>query len=164
VPVCCRCHAPLDPGDLSCQHCGGLSGEVSDAERIECGNHPGQLAIAVCVVCGKPVCGDCAVRSDDRFFCEDPDHRSIHSGWQPVYSCVSDFEADVVQRNLQQAGLETKVSSKGGHLELYWAHQKPVVQVWTSKAKAAEAETLLQQLGLLGGTDFSLPSSEDTFH
>jgi hypothetical protein len=154
---------PVDASDLFCRHCGGLSAEASGAERIECSNHPGQLAVAACIVCGKPVCGDCAVRSAGKFFCEDPEHCTIRNGWQPIYSCTSEFEADIVERNLQHAGLHIRVFSTGSHLELYWAHWKPIVRVWAARAKAAEAEALLRQLGLIGDADFSLPPSEDTF-
>jgi hypothetical protein len=162
VPFCSLCQTPLDAGDCSCWKCGGLSDDASVAGHIACGNHPGQHAIAACVVCGKPVCGDCAVKSGEMFFCEDLEHRSIRADWVPIYSCASEFESDIIERNLQQAGVEPRVFSKGDHLELSWAHQKPIVRVWTVKAKATEAQRLLRELGLIGDDDLSRSPSEGT--
>jgi hypothetical protein len=84
---------------------------------------------------GDCSCQRCGRLNIDGSNTERIEYCAIQSRWQPAYSCVSEFEADIVERNLQQAGL---------------------------KAKAAGAEALLQQLGPVGGADLSLPSSEET--
>ena len=162
MSLCTLCRTPLDAGDCFCRMCGGLSDDSTVAGNIACGNHPGQVAIAACIVCGKPVCGDCAVKSGETFFCEDPEHRALRTDWVPISSCTSVFEADIIERNLQQAGLEPRVFSLGDHLELSWAHQRPITHVWIVKTKLAEAEALLRELGLTDDANLLRTSTEGT--
>jgi hypothetical protein len=39
-------------------------------EIRKCGRHPARGAVAACVECGTPVCGECAVFRDGRYYCE----------------------------------------------------------------------------------------------
>jgi len=77
----------------------------------ECANHPGIVASTTCIVCGKPVCADCSVEIAGTMLCEDPEHRTILADWVVATRTHSEFEADMIVRNLEYQGIRTRVFS-----------------------------------------------------
>lgn len=140
---CERCGAGFE-GD-PCRSCGHwpASGDAPDCEL-----HTGVRAVACCVVCGRPVCGDCAVWTGSSFLCDDPEHRQIADEWPVVAHCTTVFEADVVAENLRQAGLTPRSFARGDHASLFWFPSLSDACVRVGKAEAEGALSLLRSLAL----------------
>ncbi|HWP81882.1 MAG TPA: hypothetical protein VNN76_04410 [Bacteroidota bacterium] len=145
--ICRSCKSSLVPEIPFCTACGVLwSSDVSD---IECENHGEVSAVGMCVVCGKPVCGDCAISLNGKLFCDHLEHQKIPSEWEVLCSTDFAFEADLIERNLQQAGFECKVFSLLDHVGTYWATKRRLTNVLVKKDRLSVALTLLKELRLL---------------
>jgi hypothetical protein len=116
---------------------------------MECENHIDEKAVGVCTVCGKPVCGDCAVSIDGKVFCDHRDHQSIPGEWEIVCSTDFEFEADLIERNLQQSGFECKVFSMSEHVGTYWESHLHFITVLVKKDRFRDALELLKELDLV---------------
>lgn len=145
---CVQCSSPINDTDYSCGVCGGINA-LPGGERIECENHPTEPAVAVCVLCGKPVCGDCATSVQEKSFCDDKNHQSVFADWSVVFEGRSGFEADMMVRNLEQAGLEVRSFDRQLHAAVIWLDVRPRVDVRVRKNKAADAMEVLRSLQLL---------------
>ena len=128
-----------------------MKDDMQGQETMECENHPGQSAVGACAVCGKPVCGDCALRSDTAIVCDRPEHQTILSDWSTVFTCESEFEADAVQRNLENAGMDTRLFSARDHVSLYWTLQRDPVRLMVHRNAAEKANAVLAELELDNG-------------
>lgn len=100
---CLQCGEEVRDHAPACPVCGAVASGVAPAD---CEIHAGVPAVALCVVCGKPVCGDCAVRSDGRFTCDVSSHKTMAAETSVLTVCSSPFEADLIRENLRQAGLD----------------------------------------------------------
>ena len=121
--------------------------DVPGQEALECENHPGQQAVGTCAVCGKPLCGDCALSIDKSVLC-DREHQKILTDWTTVFTCDSEFEADALQRNLESAGIRTRMFSSRDHLTLYWKQQHAPVRVMVQREEAEKAVSTIDGLDL----------------
>ena len=121
--------------------------DLLNQEPLECENHPGQQAVGACAVCGKPLCGDCTLSIDNSVLC-DREHQIILTGWTTVFDCDSEFEADALQRNLESAGIPTRVFSSRDHLALYWKQQHAPVRVMVQREAAEKAVSAIDGLDL----------------
>ncbi len=151
---CVQCELPVDHARSFCLHCGALQRDRLH-EPLECEHHAGESAIGLCIVCGKPVCGDCAVASDGRVVCDVVDHRSKASHWSSIYSSDFVFESEMIRQNLMNAGIEADIFSFGDHLETFWLPDARFVHVMVPAHERAKALELLHQLHL---TDLSDPT------
>ncbi len=131
--------------ELVCSFCG----TTTQLSTIDCENHPGELAVGVCTVCAKPVCGDCATSVQDVIYCDQPDHQKMRTEWADVYTSSSDFEADAVVRNLASEGIETKVFSMNDHVSAFWFEEYAIVRVMSRTTDKERALTVLKQLQLI---------------
>jgi general secretion pathway protein G len=42
---------------------------MAERELVKCERHPDRPAVATCVECGRPLCGECAAAVDGRYYC-----------------------------------------------------------------------------------------------
>ncbi len=152
---CSHCNAVLTPDTHFCAHCGFIVPNAQQENTLECENHSAQVAIAVCVVCGKPVCGDCAIAKDQKFFCDSSEHIKIDGEYAVMHSCESEFEADMIRHNLLQAGIRSLSFSFYDHVGTYWNPGHALVQVRVLQSQAHQATDILRNLGLLNTIDES---------
>ena len=147
-PVYCdNCGEAVEMDDRYCSSCGTLfSGEE---EEVECENHTSVSATGVCVVCGKPVCDDCACSRGGKFFCEDDKHVRIYEGWAVLLVTGLDYEAQMVKANLERASIECLVFSQQDHALFLTIGDLAKVKVMVPKSKLIQAQKLLDELGLL---------------
>lgn len=155
---CSQCRVELDENRFACTQCGSITVRSAVAGSIECENHVGQPAVAVCMVCGKPVCGDCAVRREEKFYCDTADHVSIGKEWVQLHACSSEFEADLFLANLKTAGIEARAFAQGGHVSLRWIADDLPCHILVQRSEAAAAREIFAKLGFID-EDRSLANS-----
>ena len=102
--ICPRCHRTNTDQALFCTACGTVLG-LQDI--VECENHSGTRAIGVCVVCGKPVCDDCSVAKENKLYCNDVFHSQLTPVHMKLAAVTSEFEADMLVKNLSLNGIST---------------------------------------------------------
>lgn len=150
---CSYCNSILAAGAFVCSQCGFISSNGVQKNSLECENHPDQIAIAVCIVCGKPVCGDCAIAKDQFFFCDSGEHIKINGEYAVIYSCESEFEADMIRQNLHQAGIRSLSFSFYNHIGTYWSQDHALVHLRVLQSQVNQAMDILRSLGLLNNID-----------
>lgn len=146
---CTSCGQFINEKRLSCPACGTFVEPSGEHDAMECEHHPGERAIGMCVVCGKPVCGDCAVRVQEITYCDQPEHQSTAQECTVIHTSDSEFAADAVQRNLEFAGIQTKVFSMRDHLALFWFDESAIVRVMVLRSDVQKAIAVLKELQLL---------------
>lgn len=119
-----RAHAALaralgaPAGGRSCEVCGGrLAGDEAFClacgaafdDAPACGAHPGEPALACCVVCAKPLCGGCALERDGRSVCGEHARVTFIEGWAVAAVTETPVEAEGLRRQLAVAGVEGRV-------------------------------------------------------
>lgn len=140
---CDQCGDAVNDMDL-CTSCGAILGSPS----WECELHADVPAVARCVVCGKPVCGDCATRLGGRFFCDVLSHRDIAAETVVLAVCSSPFEADMILENLAQSGLDVIAFARNAFNALALLSLPSVVQVRVRSGQAGQAGEVLKKLAL----------------
>lgn len=73
-----------------------------------CYNHPQMNAIAFCAICGKPVCGDCAIANHGTYFCNDSSHLTIFESHTELCESHHMFEAELIAKNLEENGVSVQ--------------------------------------------------------
>lgn len=144
---CSRCHFPVELRATFCPQCGFLQ-EANRTPPLDCENHIGEPAIGLCVVCGKPVCGDCASTVTGKFVCEHREHKTLAEHWSVVHVCTFPFEGDMVVQNLINASYAAKLFSFQDHVGLRWVEDTARVQVLVPHEQRDAARKLLNQLQL----------------
>src|SRR5512143_3116659 len=113
---CPRCEEQVYDGDTFCDHCGILL-PVSDEENLpECEKHPDRAAVGGCIVCGRPVCSECANEVEGKYFCDDDSHLNVHQDYVVAFSTALEYEADMIKANLDGAGIEALVFNQHDHV------------------------------------------------
>ena len=161
-PLACEfCSEQLEAEMKFCPHCGMLQGIFAEeGEEIECENHPGMEAVGMCVVCGKAVCGDCAVKRQGRIFCENDEHVKISQNWAVVYMTSTEYEAQMVRANLEQGGIPCIVFSQRDHVYFLTLGDLAVVNVMVPKRRLFEAKDYLRKMDLFEEGDGELDDEE----
>lgn len=143
---CDRCGQPRASSEVDCAVCGRI---LPGTEVVGCEVHEGIDAVACCVVCGKPLCGDCAVWTGSKFLCNVPAHRDIADGWEVVARCSSVFEADMIIANLRQGEFKPVAFSPGEFTVSFWHSGLSTARVFVRKDECEGARKLLQALALV---------------
>jgi hypothetical protein len=118
------------------------------ASDFDCENHAGVRAAALCAVCLKPICGDCAIEEERELFCEDL-HRTFSLTHERVATFSSPFEADAVVTNLKSNGVEAQRFFFRDHLSVVLSGQRDSATVYVERGKLAAATRTLNALQLL---------------
>lgn len=142
---CDRCGQPRVLSEVDCPVCGRI---LSEAEGVGCEVHEGATAVACCSVCGKPMCGDCAVWTGSQFLCNVPAHKEVADDWQVIARCSSVFEADMIMTNLRQGEFKPMAFSPGEFTVSFWHSGLSTARVFVRKGESEGARRLLQALAL----------------
>ena len=100
-------------------------------------------AVDVCIVCGKPVCGDCATSYKGKIFCDETGHVKVYDEFALFGESETIFEVELVAKNLQ----ENNISCVWFNPIQYGVHLHPRLFVATQSLESAE--TILQSLDLM---------------
>ena len=147
--MCEFCSDRLEGDAKFCRHCGMVQAQLlGDDEEIECENHPKMEAVGMCIVCGKPVCGDCAVKRQGKIFCESDEHITVAQNWAMVYSTNTEYEAQMVRANLESGGIRCMVFSQRDHVYFLTMGDLAVVNVMVPKHQLFEAKEFLRKMDL----------------
>jgi hypothetical protein len=153
-PVFCpRCNDPVVPEDAFCSSCGILLVYGDDDALPECAAHPEVLAIGSCVVCGKPVCEECAREVDGRFFCDDDSHYDVHQGYVVAYTTATDYEAAMIKANLEGAGIGALIFNQHDHVYFTNMGSLAVVNVMVPKYQIEKANEIIALLSEESGEE-----------
>lgn len=120
---------------------------------MECENHSGERAVGRCLVCGKPVCGDCAVNWQGKLFCDNAEHPQLHATWKTVATCKSEFESDLIQRNLLDHQIPCLVFPLHRHAGFFGLQVEHEVRVTVAAPLAGSASDVLESLSLVSESD-----------
>ena len=150
MSACPQCKNELLPQAAWCPQCGIVQPAT---EQIDCENHASELAIGLCVLCGKPVCGDCALSVEGKTFCENAQHQSIFRDWSVAHESDFEFESDMIRHNIAAAGIETMVFSFRNFLGTFWLKDMKPVRVLVPNAKHQQARETLMKLRLIEQQD-----------
>jgi len=144
--VCDNCDEQIEADSQYCPHC-GIVFENDEAEvLIHCENHPAVAAVGVCIICGKPVCRDCAISKKGRVFCDNDKHVKIHERWAVLCSTSAEYEAEMVRANLELAGIKALVFSQVDHAYFIPMSRLAIVNVMVPKEKLGKAREVLRRL------------------
>jgi hypothetical protein len=143
---CDNCDEAIDLEAEYCIHCGIIFEKEAGEPLIECETHPRLPAVGVCIVCGKPVCSECAKSKGGKVFCGDDEHVKIHEDWAVVFSAAAEYEAEMVKANLELHGIKALVFSQVDHAYFIPMSRLAVVNVMVPKGKLAKAREILRHL------------------
>lgn len=134
---------------MFCKICGALIDIVEENKfYVECETHPDYHAVGLCVICGKPVCSDCEVKSAGKILCNDPEHKILLQEWCVMHQPDSEFEAEALKRNLADAGIKTKIFSLHDHIATRWLNENRVL-LFVRKSEEEKSKELLKELNLI---------------
>lgn len=145
--TCESCDGVVRNDDYFCHHCGIIL-EPGEGE-IECEEHQKRDAIGVCVVCGKPVCVDCAHKKGNTIYCKNAEHVKVHQHWSTVFTSKIEYEAEMIKTNLESAGFPSKVFSQLEFSSFASYGKHAVVKVMVKRDDASLARHALRDLDLL---------------
>jgi len=146
--VCTSCSAQLPAGQMYCGVCGSFLEIEKENINIECEMHSNRRAVGLCVICSKPVCRDCKVKSAGKILCQDPDHGIILQDWRLLHMPDSEFEAEAFVRNLGDSGIIAKTFSLHDHVTAHWLSDNRVL-MFVKKAEEERARVLLNELNFI---------------
>jgi len=125
--------------------------QVLIEDGVECANHSGTVAEGNCSVCGKPVCADCFARFGSEVACDQPEHRRILEQWSLVFCTNSEFEADMIVKNLENEAVEMKRYSSRVFKRSIGENSHDFVKLFVRSGERHRAEHVLKALGLVNG-------------
>jgi hypothetical protein len=143
---CHNCGEYVTDADTFCNNCGILQELIPAEEVPECENHTDEPAIGGCVICGKPVCAECATEQNNRIFCEQDEHLNVHSGFVVAYTTATDYEAEMIKSNLEGAGIHALVFNQHDHVYFTTMGMLALVNVMVP---SSQLEAALEIIGAL---------------
>lgn len=143
---CPNCEEFVTKDDTFCDNCGLLLPRIPFEETPECENHPDADAIGGCVICGKPVCAECAREQNGRIFCENDDHLNMHQGFVVAYTTSTDYEAEMIKANLEGAGIHATIFNQHDHVYFTNMGMLALVNVMVPRAQLENAQEIIVAL------------------
>lgn len=143
---CPRCNEFVSEDDTFCDHCGLLQPEIPADETPDCENHPDVEAVGGCVICGKPVCDECAREQHGRIFCENDDHLNLQQGFVVAYTTSTDYEAQMIKANLEGAGIDTVIFNQHDHVYFTNMGMLALVKVMVKRSQLEDALEIIDAL------------------
>jgi hypothetical protein len=118
-----------------------------------CETHATAPSIGLCVVCARPLCGECAHREEGRLFCDDPSHPAFMADHALLATFDSEYDADWLTVLLGRAGIAATTFAFRGHTASWWFPLTngvrvfiPVKDVDAARALLADVDDLHHQL------------------
>ena len=95
---CPSCGEEITEDSDFCPHCGTV---FENAPSIPCDDHSQKTAVAVCIICRKLLCEECAHVKSGRRFCLE--HRSVkvEQDWALLYQSADVNEAELARSFLE---------------------------------------------------------------
>jgi hypothetical protein len=140
---CHNCNESIQSEAEYCPVCGLLR---IDSRDIECENHRDRPAIAVCIICGKPVCRTCRKIRLHKTFCEDDKHIRVYQNWAVAYISSTEYEAEMVKANLENAGIEALIFNQQDHAYFLTVGSMARVNVMVPNNRVIEAKQIIESL------------------
>lgn len=147
---CEKCSSVLgDQADM-CVVCGSLPEPPgTPGKSVECENHQDEKAIGCCVVCGKPVCGDCSTSRNEKLFCDEPEHELLLEEREVLAVTGSKSEAAMIEVNLKQQGFDPRVFPRDDHVAVFWFPRLRCFRILLPKEEVKKGKEVLSSLGLV---------------
>jgi len=142
---CPRCLNSNAEASLFCRGCGYL---LLPNEEVECENHSGTVAVGVCVMCGKPVCGDCSVTREGKMYCDDVAHSQMAADFTKLATLANEFEADIIVKNLSLNGVTARQFAAKHYAQFFSFANASPVSVFVNGKSTEEAKRLLKDMDL----------------
>ena len=139
---CDNCGERIEKDVEYCPYCG----IIRLKEEIECENHPGRPAVAVCIVCGKPVCSACRKTRMHKTFCDDDKHIRMYQNWAVAYISMTEYEAEMIKANLENAGIEAMIFNQQDHAYFLTVGSMARVNVMVRSDQIGEAKKIIDSL------------------
>ena len=143
---CSKCEEPVRASDRFCDHCGVLLLPDTVADRPECAEHPDTAAIGGCIICGKPVCSECANEIEGKFFCENDSHHDLHQDYAVVYRSSAEYEAQMIRANLENSGIDVRIFDQHGHIYFVDIGEMALVNVLVRKDQIDRATEIVKAI------------------
>ena len=143
--TCRNCGSKNSDGVLFCGVCGMSMG---GSESVECETHPAANATGICVVCGRPVCGDCSTTKGAAVFCKDASHALLMETHIRFAHAESEFDADLVVRNLAAHDLPAMAFSQKKYSRFHSFTDNPAVSLFVAKEMHETALRIVDELEL----------------
>ncbi len=140
---CPNCKEQIQDEAEYCPVCGVL---LIDNQDIECENHQTIPAVAVCIICGKPVCQKCRKTRMNKTFCEDDKHVRVYQSWAVAYVSSTEYEAEMVKANLENAGIEAMIFNQQDHAYFLTVGSMARVNVMVPNDRMNEAKNVIETL------------------
>ena len=144
---CIRCRVINADDVLFCRNCGIL---VLRGDTVECENHSGREAVGICVLCGKPVCDDCMRVREGKNYCDDA-HAQVSFTHVKLAAAISEFAADLIEKNLVANGISALVFSQHRFSHFYRFTDDSPASIFVTKEMVEAAHRLVEETDL---TDF----------
>lgn len=98
---CGNCFESVTAESEFCVHCGVLLSE----DDFFCERHLESKAIAVCVICRRLMCENCAKKKGVKMLCEEHEKIEISEDWAVAFQSVDYYEANIVRGKLESSGI-----------------------------------------------------------
>ncbi len=144
--TCQNCGENIESNFKYCLHCGFVLEDSKSEIHDECENHPGVASIGACVVCGKPVCKQCAKHSGKRIFCDRDEHLKIYGDFVLVSTCATEYEAQTLKSIIDMAGIECVLFSQKDHVFFSNVGNTAIVNVMVPKEDAEKVFKLIEEM------------------
>jgi hypothetical protein len=139
---CVHCSHEIRSVEDACAWCG----RWQNGHMPMCETHSTTPSIGLCVVCARPLCGDCARRENGRLFCDDPAHPAFMADHTLVATFESEFDADWLMMHLRRAGIPATAFAFREHVSSWWFPLAGGVRVFIPSSNVEAARTLLADL------------------
>lgn len=136
---CVHCAHEIRSIEEACTWCG----RWQNGHMPMCETHPTAPSIGLCVVCARPLCGDCARREDGRLTCEDPAHASFAARHALVATFDSEFDADWLAVLFHRSGIPSTTFAFRQYASSWWFPLKEGVRLFIPAEHVNAARTLL---------------------
>ncbi len=140
---CPNCKEQIQDEAEYCPVCGVL---LVGNEDIACENHSNIPAVAVCIICGKPVCQKCRKTKMHKTFCEDDKHIRVYQSWAVAYVSSTEYEAEMVKANLENAGIESMIFNQQDHAYFLTVGSMARVNVMVPNDRINDAKKVIDTL------------------
>jgi hypothetical protein len=143
---CPSCEEPVTADDTFCDSCGVVLVPESAEVRPECSVHPDVDAVGGCLVCGKPVCEECARQIEGKYFCADDSHYNVHQKYVVAYTCSTEYEAAMFKANLEGAGINALIFNQRDHVYFTTMGTLAIVNVMVPTSDIDKAADIINML------------------